>query len=38
MKPTTVWKGGKQKKGELKYNGGDELVQGTLYACMELSQ
>jgi hypothetical protein len=26
------------KKGEWKYNGGGELVQGTLYACIELSQ
>jgi hypothetical protein len=33
----TVWKrrGG---EGEWKYNGEDELVQGTLYTCMELSQ
>jgi hypothetical protein len=26
------------EEGELAYNGGSELVQGTLYACMELSQ
>jgi hypothetical protein len=31
-------KRGEEKGREWKYNGGYELVQGTLYACMELSQ
>jgi hypothetical protein len=38
MKPTKhCLKGGEEGEGECEYNGGGELVQGTLYACMELS-
>jgi hypothetical protein len=33
MKPTKYC----LKRGRQKYNGGGELVQGTLYECMELS-
>jgi hypothetical protein len=39
MKPTKhSLKEGEEKEGQWEYNGGDELVQGMLYTCMELSQ
>jgi hypothetical protein len=39
MKPTEhCLKDGERKEGGWEYNGGAELVQGTLNACMELSQ
>jgi hypothetical protein len=31
-------KEGKKAEGKMDYKGGGELVQGTLYICMELSQ
>jgi hypothetical protein len=38
-KPTKLcWKSGEKRGGEWKYKGWGELVQGVLYACMELSQ
>jgi hypothetical protein len=30
-------KGRRRREEEQKYNGGHELAQGTLYACLELS-
>jgi hypothetical protein len=35
--PNTVWKG-EERQREWEYNGGGELVQSTLFSCMELSQ
>jgi hypothetical protein len=38
MKPTnTVQKGGKGQEGKCKHNGGGKLVQGILYASMQVS-
>jgi hypothetical protein len=34
---TLFWKQG-QGRGEWEYNGGDELVEGSLYTCIELAQ
>jgi hypothetical protein len=38
MKPTKHLKMEEEREGEWKYNGGSELIQGTLYTCMDLSQ
>jgi hypothetical protein len=36
--PRTEIKGGGEEREEWEYNGGGEVVQSTLYTCVELSQ
>jgi hypothetical protein len=38
MKSTKNYKSGGGRKEEWAYNGGGELVQSTLYTCMEIAQ